>query len=86
MPQMPQMPQLEGLQLLIPAQLAQRVIEYIRNSPSPIIPVKEAMDIIQRISNLPRAQTVDPPPEDKKPTEKKPAPKPKPKTVRTKKG
>jgi hypothetical protein len=79
------MPQPEGLQLLIPAQLAQRVIEYIRNSPSPVIPVKEAIDIIQRISNLPRAQITDPP-EDKQPAAKKPASKPKPKSVRTKKG
>jgi hypothetical protein len=67
----------EELHLVIPARLAQRVIEYIRNSPSPVIPVKEAMDIIQRISNLPRAQTASP--EDKQPANsesKKPVPKP----------
>jgi len=80
---MPQM-QPEGLQLLIPAQLAQRVIEYIRNSPSPIIPVKEAIDIIQRISNLPRAQVADPP-EDKQPADQPTGKKPVPKPMRAKK-
>lgn len=76
------MPQPEGLQLLIPAQLAQRVIEYIRNSPSPVIPVKEAIDIIQRISNLPRAQMVGSSADEGQPSDETPAPKPVRKTTK----
>ena len=65
------MEQQEGPCLILPVQLAQRVMDYIRNSPSPMAPVREAMDIIQRISNLPRADpgVLNP----KKPAAKKPA-------------
>lgn len=36
--------------------LAQRIMRYIQSSPSPNIPVGEAMDIVQQLSRLPQAQ------------------------------
>ncbi|MHA2427512.1 MAG: hypothetical protein ACXADB_05780 [Candidatus Hermodarchaeia archaeon] len=66
--QEPQQQQEEAI-FIIKLSLAQRIMRYIQSSPSPNIPVGEAMDIVQQLSRLPQA-TVANKEEQPKPEEK----------------
>lgn len=55
---------------IITLSLAQRILRYIQSSPSPNIPVGEAMDIVQQLSRLPQATVADEPEKPKTPAKK----------------
>lgn len=55
---------------LITLSLAQRIMRYIQSSPSPNIPVGEAMDIVQQLSKLPQATVAKKEEEPNKPVKK----------------
>lgn len=57
---------------IITLSLAQRIMRYIQSSPSPNIPVGEAMDIVQQLSRLPQATVAKEQPQPATP-EAKPA-------------
>ena len=57
---------------LITLGLAQRIVRYINNTPSPNIPVGEAIEIINSLSSLPQATVKDETPEKDVVTNRRP--------------